>query len=75
MKDQELNFDGVEREPLKSFPAQLGPWSATDVAIDKDVLQVLGPGDFLLREYHPEVNNLPELRGSWLCCLLVNHGR
>jgi EpsI family protein len=39
------------RLPLKSFPAQLGPWTGTDVAIDKDVLQVLGPGDFLLRVY------------------------
>jgi EpsI family protein len=39
------------RLPLKSFPQQLGPWTGTDVAIDKDVLQVLGPGDFLLRVY------------------------
>ncbi|MFZ1138924.1 MAG: exosortase C-terminal domain/associated protein EpsI [Candidatus Sulfotelmatobacter sp.] len=39
------------RLPLKQFPAQLGGWSGTDVAIDKDVLEVLGPGDFLLRIY------------------------
>jgi EpsI family protein len=46
------------RLPLKSFPQQLGPWTGTDVAIDKDVLQVLGPGDFLLRVYkNPEKPN------------------
>jgi len=39
------------RLPLQSFPAQIGPWTGTDVAIDKDVLQVLGPGDFLLRVF------------------------
>jgi EpsI family protein len=39
------------RLPLKQFPAQLGVWSGTDVAIEKDVLEVLGPGDFLVRIY------------------------
>ena len=39
------------RLPLKQFPAQLGNWTGTDVAIDKDVLEVLGPGDFLVRIY------------------------
>ena len=39
------------RLPLNSFPDQLGPWTGTDVAIDKEALQVLGPGDFLLRVY------------------------
>jgi EpsI family protein len=39
------------RAPLASFPAQLGPWSGTDDAIEKEVLDVLGPGDFLLRDY------------------------
>ncbi len=39
------------RLELKSFPAELGPWTGIDVSIDNDVLQVLGPGDFLLRVY------------------------
>jgi EpsI family protein len=39
------------RLPLKQFPVQLGDWTGTDVAIDKDVLEVLGPGDFLVRIY------------------------
>ena len=39
------------RLPLKQFPAQLGGWTGTDVAIDKEVLEILGPGDFLVRIY------------------------
>jgi EpsI family protein len=39
------------RRPLQSFPQQLGDWSSYDVTLEKDVLEVLGPGDFLLRVY------------------------
>jgi EpsI family protein len=39
------------RLPLKQFPTQVGSWRGTDVAIEKDVLEVLGPGDFLVRIY------------------------
>jgi EpsI family protein len=39
------------RMALQSFPQQVGNWTGTDVAIEKDVLQVLGPGDFLSRLY------------------------
>jgi EpsI family protein len=39
------------RLPLKQFPAQLDGWSGTDIAIEPEVLQILGPGDFLLRVY------------------------
>lgn len=39
------------RQPLASFPQQLGPWVGADVDIPPDVLQVLGNGDFLLRVY------------------------
>ncbi|HYM75158.1 MAG TPA: EpsI family protein [Candidatus Dormibacteraeota bacterium] len=39
------------RLALQSFPQQLDGWSGTDVSIDQDTLQVLGPGDFLLRVY------------------------
>jgi len=42
------------RLPLRSFPIQVGDWQGTDVAIDKDVLAVLGPGDFLLRVYQDQ---------------------
>jgi EpsI family protein len=39
------------RLPLNQFPTQFGGWSGTDVAIDKDVLEILGAGDFLVRVY------------------------
>jgi EpsI family protein len=50
------------RLPLSSFPAQLGNWSGKDIPLDKDTLDVLGPGDFLVRDYstpdQPEPTNL-----------------
>ena len=47
------------RLPLKSFPAELGNWQGTDVALDPEVLTVLGPGDFLLRVYHNSAQSQP----------------
>jgi EpsI family protein len=47
------------RLPLKAFPTQLGPWNSEDIAIDKDVLEVLGPGDFLLRVYENQAITEP----------------
>lgn len=48
----------AERPPLSSFPEQLGGWTGSDVTIEKETLDVLGPGDFLLRVYrndsHPQ---------------------
>jgi EpsI family protein len=39
------------RLPLQEFPHDLGNWTGTDVALDNDILEVLGPGDFLVRVY------------------------
>lgn len=39
------------REPLASFPRTLGGWLSSDLPLTQDVLDVLGPGDFLLRDY------------------------
>jgi EpsI family protein len=39
------------RQPLASLPYQLGPWAGTDVPMEQDVREVLGPGDFLQRFY------------------------
>jgi len=39
------------RATLDSFPQQLGTWEGSDVAIDKDVLAVLDPTDYLSRAY------------------------
>jgi EpsI family protein len=48
-----------QRLPLKSFPEQLGVWTGTDLTIDKDVLEVLGQGDFLLRLYRSQADHVP----------------
>ncbi|HET7206867.1 MAG TPA: EpsI family protein [Terriglobales bacterium] len=45
--------------PLAQFPRQLGNWLGNDVSMDKETLDVLGPGDFLLRVYDDEKNVLP----------------
>ena len=42
------------RKPLSQFPEQLGNWTGTNVPIGKEILDVLGPGDFLLRVYRTE---------------------
>jgi EpsI family protein len=47
------------RQPLSSFPRLLGAWSGTDIAIPQDTLEVLGPGDFLLRAYENQVQHEP----------------
>jgi len=47
------------RLTLQSFPHQIGSWTGNDISIDKDTLQVLGPGDFLLRVYTDPEQNLP----------------
>jgi EpsI family protein len=47
--------------PLSSFPAQLGNWNGTDDPIDKDTLEVLGPGDFLARSYFASGSDLPRV--------------
>lgn len=47
------------RLTLGSFPHQLGAWTGTDITIDRDTLQVLGPGDFLLRVYNNPQQSAP----------------
>ena len=47
------------RQALQSFPRRVGDWTGTDVAIDQDALQVLGPGDFLLRLFTDPDKRLP----------------
>jgi EpsI family protein len=39
------------RQAFVSFPHQIGNWTGEDVPVPKDVLEVLGPGDFLSRSY------------------------
>jgi EpsI family protein len=40
-----------KREPVRSFPVQLGSWRGQDQRISDDVLAILGPGDFASRIY------------------------
>ena len=47
------------RQALESFPAQIQDWSGTDVALSKDTLDVLGPGDFLVRVYRNSNEQVP----------------
>jgi EpsI family protein len=42
------------RAPLASFPMQLGEWVGKDFPLDKETLDVLGPGDFLVRGYYDQ---------------------
>jgi EpsI family protein len=39
------------REKLASFPYRFGTWVGTDVSVPQDVLDNLGPGDFIFRNY------------------------
>jgi EpsI family protein len=39
------------REPLNSFPNQIGDWKGQELSMSPDILAVLGPGDFLSRIY------------------------
>jgi len=40
-----------QRTPLNLFPMQIDGWTGTDETLDKDTLDILGPGDFLMRDY------------------------
>jgi len=37
------------RHNLESFPQDIMGWKGTDITIEKDTLQLLGPGDFMVR--------------------------
>lgn len=39
------------RQPLSSLPAQIDGWTGTDETLDQQTLDILGPGEFLARDY------------------------
>jgi EpsI family protein len=39
------------RVPLSSLPLQIDGWTGTDDALDRQTLDILGPGEFLVRDY------------------------
>jgi EpsI family protein len=47
-------------QPLQSFPRTFEGWLSRDVPLSKDVLDVLGPGDFLTRDYQ-QGSDAPEV--------------
>ena len=47
------------RLPLQQFPHQLGAWTGTDFPLDSDVLEKLGPGDFMVRIYQNQQEPQP----------------
>jgi len=49
------------RLALGTFPDHLGDWVGTDLSIDDEVLRILGPGDFLLREYENQQRAQPSV--------------
>ena len=47
------------RQPLSSIPAQIDGWTGTDQTLDPQTLDILGPGEFLARDYEDTVGNQP----------------
>jgi EpsI family protein len=39
------------RASLSSLPLQIDGWKGTDIPLDQDTLDILGAGEFLVREY------------------------
>ena len=48
-----------QAQPLKAFPSVTGRWRSVDLPLDPEVLEVLGPGDFLNRVYRPDGDRIP----------------
>ncbi len=38
-------------QPLSSLPLQIGGWTGIDSVLDQQTLDILGPGEFLVRDY------------------------
>jgi EpsI family protein len=46
------SFESVpQHQPLATFPKELNGWIGTDAPLAPDILELLGPGDFLNRTY------------------------
>ena len=46
------------RQPLASFPRTLQSWTTSgDIPLSQDILDILGPGDFLLRDYRDSASS------------------
>jgi exosortase D (VPLPA-CTERM-specific) len=47
------------RQPLSALPAEIDGWTSTDETLDQPTLDILGPGEFLLRDYQDPANRQP----------------
>jgi exosortase D (VPLPA-CTERM-specific) len=47
--------------PLSQLPLQLGNWVGTDDPIDDETREILGPGEFLQREYDDSAQRQPSI--------------
>jgi EpsI family protein len=50
------------RAPLGSLPAQLGEWVGEDMSIDQQTLDILGAGEFLMRDFKNPGNPQPPIQ-------------
>lgn len=49
------------RKSLSSFPSHIDGWSGTDETLDQQTLDILGPGEFLVRDYENEDSPQPSI--------------
>ena len=47
------------RAALSSLPSQINGWAGTDTVLDQETLDILGPGEFLVRYYESESQPQP----------------
>ncbi len=47
------------RETLASFPYQFGSWQGSNLPISQAELDILGPGEFLMRDYRDQTETNP----------------
>ena len=53
------------RASLASLPLQIDGWTGTDDALDQQTLDILGPGEFLMRDYYSASQTQP-LDQPWI---------
>jgi len=47
------------RQPLSSVPMNVNGWNGSDEALDQQTLEILGPGEFLVRDYQDAAGRNP----------------
>jgi EpsI family protein len=49
------------RLPLASFPSQFPGWQGSEIPMTQAVLDILGPGEFVLRDYQSNKDGIPDV--------------